>query len=179
MTIGVPKEIKAFENRVAMRPAGVELLCRDGHEVQVESGAGNGSGFSDEEYARVGAKIINDAAAIWDSSEMIVKVKEPLKQEFPLMGRGQIIFTYFHFAADRELTEAVRDSGAIAIAYETVQEADRSLPLLIPMSEVAGRMAVQEGAKYLERTFGGRGVLLSGVPGTPRAEVVVLGGGIV
>ena len=179
MRIGVPKEIKAFENRVAMRPAGVELLCRDGHEVQVQRDAGQGSGFSDAEYESVGAKIVNDSTALWDCSEMIVKVKEPLPEEFPLMRSGQIIFTYFHFAADRELTEAVQQSGAIAIAYETVQDADRSLPLLIPMSEVAGRMAIQQGAKYLEKTFGGRGVLLSGVPGTPRAEVVVLGGGIV
>lgn len=179
MIIGVPTEIKAFENRVAMRPAGVELLCRDGHEVRVQRGAGLGSGFSDEQYDIAGAQIADDAAALWDGCDMIVKVKEPLAQEYPLMQKGQILFTYFHFAADQELTEAVRDSGAIAIAYETVQNADRSLPLLVPMSEVAGRMAVQQGAKYLEKTFGGRGVLLSGVPGTPRAEVVVLGGGIV
>lgn len=179
MKIGVPTEIKAFENRVAMRPAGVEVLCRDGHEVRVQSGAGQGSGFSDEQYERAGALLVDDAPSLWDSSEMIVKVKEPLREEYPLMRKGQILFTYFHFAADRELTEAVRDSGAVAIAYETVQEENRSLPLLVPMSEVAGRMAVQEGAKYLEKTFGGRGVLLSGVPGTPRAEVVVLGGGIV
>jgi len=179
MKIGVPTEIKPFENRVAMRPAGVEVLCRDGHEVRVQSGAGVGSGFSDEQYEHAGATIMDNAETLWDGCDMIVKVKEPLPEEYPLMQKGQIIFTYFHFAADRTLTEAVQRSGAVAIAYETVQGEDRSLPLLVPMSEVAGRMAVQQGAKYLEKTFGGRGVLLSGVPGTPRAEVVVLGGGIV
>lgn len=178
MKIGIPTEIKAFENRVAIRPAGVEQLERDGHEVRVQAGAGVGSGFSDERYASAGARIVDDAAEVW-SSDLVVKVKEPLPDEYSFLRDDLTLFTFFHFAADEKLTRAVQDSGAVAIAYETVQEPDRSLPLLIPMSEVAGRMAVQEGAKYLEKTFGGLGVLLAGVPGTPRAEVLVLGGGIV
>ncbi len=178
MKIGIPTEIKAFENRVAIRPAGVEVLARDGHEVFVQSGAGVGSGFSDEQYESAGARISSNANAIWDC-DFIVKVKEPLPAEYSRLRAGQTVFTYFHFAADEQLTRAVMDSGAVAIAYETVQDANGALPLLIPMSEVAGRMAAQEGAKYLEKTFGGLGVLLAGVPGTPRAEVLVLGGGIV
>ena len=179
MNIGIPREIKAYENRVSLRPAGAEILVEDGHEVCIESGAGLGSGFSDKQYEQAGAKVVSDAKVLWDASELILKVKEPLPAEYPLMRAGQTIFTYFHFAASEELTRAVMQSGAVAVAYETVQESDGSLPLLIPMSEVAGRMAIQEGAKYLEKYFGGRGLLLSGVPGTPRAEVLVLGGGIV
>jgi alanine dehydrogenase len=183
MVIGVPYEIKANENRVALRPAGVEQLVNDGHEVLVETNAGSGSGFADEQYRLAGARIVDSAAAAW-AAELVVKVKEPLPQEYALLRPGQTVFTYYHFAADEQLTRAVRDSGAIAIAYETVQEegaatASSALPLLVPMSEVAGRMAVQEGAKYLEKFFGGRGMLLSGVPGTPRAEVLIIGGGVV
>jgi alanine dehydrogenase len=176
--IGVPREIKANENRVSLRPAGAELLVQDGHEVWVEKAAGRGSGFPDEEYARAGARIVDSAGDVWEAADMILKVKEPIEPEWPRMRSGQTIFTYFHFAASAELTRAVVDSGTVALAYETV-EADGQLPLLVPMSEVAGRMAIQEGAKYLEKYFGGRGILLGGVPGTPRAEVLILGGGVV
>jgi alanine dehydrogenase len=179
MRIGVPKEIKTNENRVAMRPVGAELLAGDGHEVWVERGAGLGSGFEDDAYAAAGARLIDGPEEIFAKCEMIVKVKEPLPVEVARIRRDQIVFTYFHFAASRELTEGMVDSEAIAIAYETVQEPDGTLPLLVPMSEVAGRMAVQEGAKYLEKLSGGRGILLGGVPGTPPAEVVILGGGVV
>ncbi len=178
MKIGIPLEVKAHENRVAIRPAGVEELVRDGHEVWVQSQAGAGSGFSDEQYSQVGAHIGSTAEEVWDA-DLVVKVKEPMASEYHLMRENQTLFTYFHFAADETLTRAVIDSGTVAIAYETVQEANGSLPLLVPMSEVAGRMAAQEGAKYLEKLYGGRGLLLGGVPGTPRAEVLVLGGGIV
>lgn len=178
MTIGIPREIKAFENRVALTPAGAETLCHDGHEVLVQSGAGEGSGFPDAEYLAAGATLTG-VGELWQRAELVVKVKEPLPAEWPKMRAGQVLFTYFHFAADEALTRAVQDAGIVAIAYETVQEANGTLPLLLPMSEVAGRMAVQEGAKYLERTFGGRGVLLSGVPGTPRAGVQILGAGVV
>jgi alanine dehydrogenase len=178
MKIGVPREIKAHENRVSLRPAGAEILVQDGHEVWVEKDAGRGSGFLDEEYARSGARIVDSAAAVWEAADMILKVKEPIELEWPRMRDGQTIFTYFHFAASEELTRAVMRSGAVALAYETV-EADGALPLLVPMSEVAGRMAIQEGAKYLEKYFGGRGILLGGVPGTPRAEVLIIGGGVV
>lgn len=179
MIIGVPKEIKTNENRVALVPSGAESLIKAGHTVLVETNAGKGSGFSNEAYQAVGAHIIDSAAEVWSRAEMIMKVKEPIAQEYPHMREGQVLFTYFHFAASRELTEAVVASKSIAIAYETVQKADGSLPLLIPMSEIAGRMATQEGAKYLERFFGGRGVLLGGVPGTAPANVMVLGGGVV
>lgn len=179
MRIGVPREIKANENRVSLRPAGAEVLVQEGHEVWVEAGAGLGSGFTDEQYAATGARLENDAGAVWQSADLVLKVKEPLPAEYPLIRPGQVLFTYFHFAASLELTRAIVHSGAIALAYETVQAPDGTLPLLIPMSEVAGRMAVQEGAKYLEKFFGGRGLLLSGVPGTPRADVLVIGGGIV
>jgi alanine dehydrogenase len=179
MLIGVPKEIKTNENRVAMTPAGVEALVTRGSEVFVERGAGLGSGFSDDQYVAVGAVILDTADEVWARAEMIVKVKEPIRVEWPRMREGQLIFTYFHFAADEELTRAVIDSGATAIAYETVQLTNGELPLLTPMSEVAGRMAVQAGAKYLERTYGGRGMLLGGVPGVPPADVVILGGGVV
>ncbi len=178
MTIGIPREIKAFENRVALTPAGAETLVHDGHAVLVEHGAGDGSGFSDAQYLAAGATL-SSAEELWQRAALVVKVKEPLPLEWPRLRAGQIVFTYFHFAADEQLTRAVQNSGIVAIAYETVQNPDGTLPLLLPMSEVAGRMAVQEGAKYLERTFGGRGVLLSGVPGTPRANVQILGAGVV
>jgi alanine dehydrogenase len=179
MKIGVPKEIKTNENRIALVPAGAESLISAGHSVLIEKGAGIGSGFSDEDYTSVGAKIAPDAATVWKDSDMIMKVKEPIKPEWPHMRKGQLIFTYFHFAADQELTQAHLDSGATCVAYETVELPTRELPLLTPMSEVAGRMAVQEGAKYLEKLYGGRGVLLGGVPGVAPAKVVILGGGIV
>ena len=179
MKIGVPKEIKTNENRVALVPAGAEALVAAGHSVMIEKGAGDGSGFADTAYTAVGAKVGADADTVWREAEMIMKVKEPIKPEWPRMKKGQVIFTYFHFAADKELTLAHVNSGAICIAYETVELPNRDLPLLIPMSEVAGRMAVQEGAKYLEKLYGGRGVLLGGVPGVAPAKVVILGGGIV
>jgi alanine dehydrogenase len=179
MKIGVPKEIKTNENRVALVPAGAESLVAGGHTVMIEKGAGEGSGFPDSAYTAVGAKIGPDANTVWRDAEMIMKVKEPIKPEWPRMKKGQVIFTYFHFAADKELTLAHIKSGAICIAYETVELPNRELPLLTPMSEVAGRMAVQEGAKYLEKLHGGRGVLLGGVPGVPPGKVVILGGGIV
>src|SRR6476619_3975636 len=179
MKIGVPKEIKTNENRIALVPAGAEALIAAGHSVLVETGAGMGSGFAYEAFTSVGAKIAPDAAAVWKDSEMIMKVKEPIKVEWPHMRKGQLIFTYFHFAADEELTKAHLASGATCVAYETVELPTRELPLLTPMSEVAGRMAVQEGAKYLEKLYGGRGVLLGGVPGVAPAKVVILGGGIV
>src|SRR5688500_12839153 len=179
MKIGVPKEIKTNENRIALVPAGAEALVSAGHNVVIQQGAGEGSGFSDEDYTSVGAKIAPDAASVWGEAEMIMKVKEPIAPEWPMMRRGQTIFTYFHFAADEKLTRAHIESGATCIAYETVELPTRELPLLTPMSEVAGRMAVQEGAKYLEKLYGGRGVLLGGVPGVPPAKVVILGGGVV
>ncbi len=179
MKIGVPKEIKANENRVALIPVGVELLKSNGHVVLVEKGAGLGSGFTDEDYKKAGAEIFSDPAELYKNCDMIIKVKEPLPQEYDLLREGQIIFTYFHFAASRELTEAVIKSKSIAIAYETVQDAAGHLPLLVPMSEVAGRMAIQEGARYLEKLHGGKGILLGGVPGVEPASVVILGGGIV
>ena len=179
MKIGVPKEIKINENRVALVPAGAEAMIAAGHSVTVEHGAGEGSGFPDELYAAVGATNAPNAAAVWKEADMIMKVKEPIAAEWPHMRKGQTIFTYFHFAADEKLTRAHLDSGATCIAYETVELPTRELPLLTPMSEVAGRMAVQEGAKYLEKLYGGRGVLLGGVPGVAPAKVVVLGGGVV
>jgi len=179
MRIGIPKEIKTNENRVSLVPAGAEALVSAGHAVFVEKGAGEGSSFTDEQYVSVGAKILPTADEVWKEAEMIIKVKEPIAVEWPRMKKGQTIFTYFHFAADEKLTKAHMDSGATCIAYETVELTNGDLPLLIPMSEVAGRMAVQEGAKYLEKLYGGRGVLLGGVPGVAPAKVVVLGGGIV
>src|SRR5687768_7040626 len=179
MQIGVPKEIKTNENRIALVPAGAESLVAAGHQVMVEKGAGEGSGFEDAQYLAAGAKIGPDADTVWAASDMIMKVKEPIASEWKRMKKGQLIFTYFHFAADEELTRAHLDSGATCVAYETVEMPNRDLPLLIPMSEVAGRMAVQQGAKYLEKLYGGRGVLLGGVPGVPPAKVVILGGGIV
>jgi alanine dehydrogenase len=177
--IGVPKEIKANEHRVALVPAGVAALVAAGHSVWVEQGAGLGSGFSDEHYRAAGAQIAPDADATWAAAQLIVKVKEPIRAEWPRIRAGQVIFTYFHFAADRELTEAHLASGATCIAYETVALPSGELPLLTPMSEVAGRMAVQEGAKYLEKHHGGSGVLLGGVPGVAAAHVLVIGGGVV
>jgi alanine dehydrogenase len=179
MIIGVPKEIKADEYRVALTPAGAEMLVTAGHQVIVETRAGFGSGFTDESYASSGAELVDHGPEVWERAEMISKVKEPIAQEWPLMRSGQVIFTYFHFAASQELTEAVIASGAIAIAYETVELASGELPLLTPMSEIAGRMAVQEGAKYLERPQGGLGVLLGGVPGVLPGKVLILGGGVV
>ncbi len=179
MIIGIPKEIKPQENRVAIQPGGVQQLVSHGHLVMIQNGAGEGSGFSDEQYIAAGAKIIDDVDELWKASEMIMKVKEPIAEEYSRIQVGQILFTYFHFAADETLTKAIMDSKSIAIAYETVEKSDRSLPLLIPMSEVAGRMATQEGAKFLEKAMGGRGVLMGGIPGVPPANVLVLGGGIV
>jgi alanine dehydrogenase len=179
MKIGVPKEIKTNENRIALVPAGAETMVGAGHSVLVETGAGLGSGFSDEDFTSVGATIAPDADAVWANSDMIMKVKEPIRVEWSRMRKGQLLFTYFHFAADEELTRAHLASGAVCLAYETVELPTRELPLLTPMSEVAGRMAVQEGAKYLEKLYGGRGVLLGGVPGVAPAKVVILGGGIV
>jgi alanine dehydrogenase len=179
MIIGVPKEIKANENRVALVPGGAEALVHAGHTVLIERGAGVGSGFEDATYEAVGARIVGTASDVWAQAGMIVKVKEPIRSEWPHMRRDQVVFTYFHFAAAEDLTRAVMDSGCVAIAYETVQLATGELPLLTPMSEVAGRMAVQEGAKYLEKYFGGRGILVGGVPGVEPATVVVIGGGIV
>ena len=179
MKIGIPREIKPDEDRVALVPAGAAALVAAGHAVCVESGAGQGSGFSDDEYIKAGASVSADADAVWQAADLVVKVKEPIRSEWPRIRAGQTIFTYFHFAADRELTRAHLHSGATCIAYETVQLPTGELPLLTPMSEVAGCMAVQEGAKYLEKLYGGRGVLLGGVPGVPPAHVVVLGGGVV
>jgi len=179
MKIGVPKEIKTNENRVALVPAGALVLADNGHSVVVEKGAGEGSGFTDADYTSAGAKIAPDAAATWKGADMIMKVKEPIEKEWPNMRKGQTIFTYFHFAADEKLTNAHLKSGATCIAYETVELPSRELPQLTPMSEVAGRMAVQEGAKYLEKLYGGRGVLLGGVPGVLPGKVVILGGGVV
>jgi alanine dehydrogenase len=179
MKIGVPKEIKTNENRIALVPAGAEALAAAGHTVMIEKGAGEGSGFRDRDYTLVGANIGPNADAVWAESDMIMKVKEPIAPEWARMKKGQLIFTYFHFAADEKLTRAHMQSGATCVAYETVELPSRELPLLTPMSEVAGRMAVQEGAKYLEKLYGGRGVLLGGVPGVAPAKVVILGGGIV
>lgn len=177
--VGVPREIKTDEYRVAMIPVGVEELTRAGHRVLIEAGAGQGSGIADEQYAANGAEIVASAAEIWGRADLIVKVKEPMLAEWPLMRPGQIVFTYFHFAADRGLTDAVMKSGITAIAYETIKDKNGTLPLLTPMSEVAGRMSIQEGAKFLERPFEGRGILLGGVPGVLPANVVILGGGVV
>lgn len=179
MIVGVPKEIKTAENRVALVPAGAEALVGDGHTVLVEQGAGLGSGFADDAYRAVGATIAGSVDEVWAKAEMILKVKEPIEPEWKRIRRGQVVFTYFHFAASEPLTKAILASGCVAIAYETVQLPTGELPLLTPMSEVAGRMAVQEGAKYLEKVFGGSGILLGGVPGVLPAEVVVIGGGVV
>lgn len=179
MLIGVPAEIKNSENRVALTPAGVAELVKNGHQVLIQKGAGSGSGFEDSEYLSVGASLGNSIQEVYERAEMILKVKEPIELEYNLVRKNQLVFTYFHFASSQALTEAMVKSGAICIAYETVEASDGSLPLLIPMSEVAGRMAVQQGAKYLEKPLKGKGVLLGGVPGTPRGKVLILGGGIV
>jgi alanine dehydrogenase len=179
MIIGVPKEIKNNENRVALTPAGTQELVKRGHTVYVQNTAGVGSGFSDDQYAKAGAKMIQTAAEVFNLAEMIMKVKEPVEQEYKLIKKDQLVFTYFHFASYEPLTKAMIDSGAVCLAYETVERADGSLPLLIPMSEVAGRMAIQEGAKYLEKPLKGRGILLGGVPGVKPAKVLILGGGVV
>ena len=179
MKIAVPKEIKNNENRVALTPAGVTALVKRGHTVFVQKGAGVGSGFKDAEYRKAGAKIKKDLASTYNAGEMIMKVKEPIEEEYGLIQEGQLVFTYFHFASYKPLTKAMIKSKAICLAYETVELEDGSLPLLIPMSEVAGRMAIQQGAKYLEKPIKGRGVLLGGVPGVPAGKVMILGGGIV
>ena len=179
MKIGVPKEIKNNENRVGMTPAGVKELVNHGHELFVQATAGIGSGFSDDDYVKAGATILPTIEDVYAVADMIVKVKEPIKPEYKLIKKNQVVFTYFHFACDRELTDAMLESGAVCIAYETVQLPDRSLPLLVPMSEVAGRMSIQEGARFLERPQGGKGKLLGGVPGVPPAKVLILGAGVV
>ena len=179
MIIGIPKEIKNNEFRVGMTPSGVNSFIRSGHTVYVQKGAGLGSGFSDNLYSKVGAQIFDSIEEVYAKSEMIIKIKEPLKEEYGLIKKGQIIYTFFHFASSKELTEAMIASGAICIAYETVQNQDRTLPLLTPMSEVAGRMATQQGAKFLEKPQSGYGILLGGVPGVKPANVIVLGGGVV
>lgn len=179
MIIGVPKETKQDEYRVAMLPVGVEELTRRGHQVLVQRGAGTGSGLPDEAYATSGAEIVPSAEEVFGNAELIVKVKEPLPAEWPLLRDEQIVFTYFHLAASRDLTKALLDTGIIAVAYETLRGPKGDLPLLTPMSEVAGRMSIQEGAKYLERPQEGRGILLGGVPGVAPAHIVILGGGVV
>jgi alanine dehydrogenase len=179
MIVGILKEIKSQEHRVSMTPAGVEVMRHHGHVVLVEKDAGASSGFSDEAYGKAGAELIAAAADIYARAEMVMHVKEPLAQEYPLIRPGQIVFTYLHLAANEPLTRALIKSGSVNIAYETIQKSDRSLPLLTPMSEVAGRMAIQEGAKYLEMAQGGGGILLAGVPGVDPATVVIIGGGVV
>ncbi len=178
MKIGLVKEIKAEEFRVGLTPDGVAEYISHGHKLMVEKNAGTGSGFADAEYAAAGAEIVADRKKLFDAAEMIVKVKEPLPEEYDLFHEGQILYTYLHLAADRTLTEAMLAKKIIGIAFETVTEADGSLPLLAPMSQIAGRMAVQEGAKYLERPFGGKGVLLGGVPGVRKGKVAILGAGV-
>jgi alanine dehydrogenase len=179
MIVGILKEIKAEENRVSMTPSGVEMLVQHGHTVIVEKNAGKGSGFADREYVQAGAQTAGAAADIFRQAEMVMHVKEPLPSEYGLIRKGQIVFTYLHLAAAEELTGVLIKSRSVNIAYETIQKADGSLPLLTPMSEVAGRMSIQQGAKYLEMAQGGRGILLGGVPGVPPATVVVIGGGVV
>lgn len=179
MKIGVPKEIKSDEYRVAMTPAGAETMVKAGHTVMIETQAGVGSGFSDEQYTAVGATIVPTARDVFGAADMIIKVKEPQPAEIALFKPGQIVFTYFHFAASRELTQACMESEVVAIAYETIEDRRKTLPLLTPMSEIAGKMSVQEGAKYLEKPMSGRGILLGGVPGVAPANVVILGGGVV
>lgn len=179
MKVGIPKEIKNNENRVGMTPAGVSTLVKKGHEVSVQHKAGEGSGFSDDDYVAAGARILPTIESVYGECDMIVKVKEPIEPEYKLVRRGQLLFTYFHFACEKELTEAMLQSGAVCLAYETVQLPNGSLPLLQPMSEVAGRMATLNGAYYLQKTKGGKGKLISGVPGVSPVRVLVLGGGVV
>jgi len=179
MIIGVPKEIKNNENRVALTPAGAAELTKRGHEVYIQATAGMGSGFTDEEYVSAGAQMLPTIEDVYGKAEMIIKVKEPIEPEYELIREGQLLYTYFHFASSEALTNAMLRNKSVCLAYETVELPDRSLPLLVPMSEVAGRMSVQEGAKYLEKTYGGRGMLLGGVPGVHPAKVLIIGGGIV
>lgn len=179
MIIGIPKEIKNNENRVALTPAGVAEFKKQGHIVYVQESAGENSGFSDKAYEIAGAKLLSTIEAVYAIADMIIKVKEPIASEYSLIKKDQLLFTYFHFASSEPLTHAMIERGAVCLAYETVEKIDRSLPLLVPMSEVAGRMAIQEGAKYLEKPMKGKGILLGGVPGVPPAKVLVLGGGIV
>lgn len=179
MILGIPKEIKRHEYRVSLIPAGVEELCQEGHTVLVETDAGTGSGITNDEYRKHGAAIVKRAAEVFERADLIVKVKEPQPVETKQIRRGQIVFTFFHFAASPELTKGIVESGAIAVAYETLRTPDGKLPLLTPMSEIAGRMSIQEGAHHLERPFHGRGILLGGVPGVEPAHVVILGGGVV
>jgi len=179
MIIGIPKEIKNNENRVGMTPAGVKEMVKHGHDVYVQATAGIGSGFADEEYVAAGATILPTIEDVYGKAEMIVKVKEPIEPEYRLVRKGQVLFTYLHFASDYPLTEAMMKSEAVCIAYETVRDRAGALPLLVPMSEVAGRMSIQEGARFLERPQGGKGILLGGVPGVKPAKVLVLGGGVV
>lgn len=179
MIVGILKEIKAEENRVSMTPGGVEMMCQSGHEMWVEKSAGLNSGFSDEDYKRSGAKIVQTAREIYKHADMVMHVKEPQPSEYDMIREDQIIFTYLHLAAEKKLTEALIKTQSICIAYETIQKADGSLPLLTPMSEVAGRMSIQQAAKYLEMAKGGRGVLLGGVPGVEPATVLIIGGGVV
>ncbi len=179
MIIGVPKEIKNNENRVALTPAGVAEFKKQGHVVYVQTSAGENSGFSDTTYIEAGATILPTIEAVYEIADMIIKVKEPIASEYPLIRKNQLLFTYFHFASCEPLTHAMIERGAVCLAYETVEKADHSLPLLVPMSEVAGRMSIQEGAKYLEKPMKGKGILLGGVPGVAPASVVILGGGIV
>ena len=179
MVIGVPKEIKNNENRVAVTPAGVAEFVKNGHTVYIQATAGEGSGFTDAAYLAAGAQILSTIEEVYQIAEMIVKVKEPIASEYALIKENQLLFTYFHFASSEPLTQAMIQANAVCLAYETVEKTDRSLPLLVPMSEVAGRMAIQEGAKYLEKPQKGKGVLLGGVPGVPSGKVLILGGGIV
>ena len=179
MIIGVPKEIKNNENRVALTPAGAKELIKRGHKIYLQETAGIGSGFEDQEYIDAGANMLPTIEDVYDIAEMIMKVKEPIASEYKLIKKDQLVFTYFHFASSEPLTHAMIESGSICLAYETVEKSDRSLPLLVPMSEVAGRMSIQEGAKYLEKPMGGRGILLGGVPGVRPAKVLILGGGVV
>lgn len=179
MIIGIPKEIKNNENRVGATPAGVKELVKHGHEVYVQQTAGEGSGFSDEEYKLAGATLLPTIEDVYGVAEMIIKVKEPIEPEYKLVKKGQVVFTYFHFASERPLLDAMLESGATCIAYETVRGRQGDLPLLIPMSEVAGRMSIQEGARFLEKPQGGKGMLLGGVPGVKPAKVLVLGAGVV
>ena len=179
MKVGCVKEIKNNEFRVGLTPDNVKAYVAAGHEVLIEKGAGLGSSFTDKEYKAAGAKLVAKAADVWKDADMMVKVKEPLEEEYPLFHEGLILFTYLHLAADKPQTDALLEGKVKAVAYETLQEADGSLPLLAPMSQIAGRLSIQEGAKYLEKKFGGEGVLLAGVPGVPKANVVILGGGTV
>src|SRR2546428_7273587 len=179
MIVGLPKEIKNNENRVALTPGGVAELVKHGHTVYVQATAGEGSGFTDAEYKSAGGTILPTIEEVYGIAEMIVKVKEPIESEYKLVKPNQLLFTYFHFASHKPLTEAMIASKAVCLAYETVEKKDRSLPLLVPMSEVAGRMAIQKGANYLEKPLGGRGILLGGVAGVNPAKVLILGGGIV